>query len=167
MRKIGFDGGHTVYELGPVSDVVLFFECLNVFVVNTCLDQDWSLLSDGLYRRYLRQGELEKSFILMEKAKSIFFTLPSSSVEWDEDMQADRDRTWLDSRGDTLGTVFFRYFDLFSKAKNSTMSFLDEFGIYQPVRILASDMPALMVEKKRPLNEYDALGLDDLPFWLR
>ncbi|MNT75150.1 hypothetical protein D3C72_2140230 [compost metagenome] len=66
-----------------------------------------------------------------------------------------------------MGTVFFRYFDLFSKAKNSTVSFLDEFGIYQPVRILASDMPALMVEKKRPLNEYDALGLDDLPFWLR
>ncbi|MNV78426.1 hypothetical protein D3C71_1719140 [compost metagenome] len=136
-------------------------------MVNTCLDQDWSLLSDRLYRRYLRQGELEKSFILMEKAKSIFFTLPSSSVEWDEDMQADRDRTWLDSRGDTLGTVFFRYFDLFSKAKNSTVSFLDEFGIYQPVTILASEMPALMVEKKRPLNEYDALGLDDLPFWLR
>ena len=25
MRKVGFDGGHTVYELGPVSDVVFFW----------------------------------------------------------------------------------------------------------------------------------------------
>lgn len=167
MRKVGFDGGHTVYELGPVSDVVLFFECLNAFVVSKYLDQDWSLLSDRLYKRYLRQDELEESFALMEKVKSIFFTLPSSSVEWDEDMQADRDRTWLDSRADTLGDIFSRYFDLFSKAKDSAVSFLGEFGIYQPLRILPSGIPALMVEKKRPLNEYDALGLSDLPFWLR
>lgn len=167
MRKIGFDGGHTVYELGPVSDVILFFACLNAFVVTKDLDQDWSLLSDRLYKRYLRQDELEESFVLMEKAKSIFFTLPSSLVEWDENMQADRDRTWLDSRKDTLGDVFSRYFDLFSKAKNSAVSFFSEFGIYQPLRVLVSDMPALMVEKKRPLNEYDTLELNDLPFWLR
>lgn len=167
MRKIGFDGGHTVYELGPVSDVVLFFECLNSFVVSQYPDQDWSLLTDRLYRRYLRRDELERSFALMERARSIFSTMPSASVEWDESLQADRDKTWLDSRQDTLGTIFSRYFDLFSKAKDSAVSFLDEFGIYQPVRVLVSDMPALIVEKKRPLSEYDALGLSDLPFWLR
>lgn len=167
MRKIGFDGGHTVYELGPVSDVVLFFECLNSFVVSQYPDQDWSLLTDRLYRRYLRREELERSFALMERARSIFSTLPSASVEWDEGLQTDRDKTWLDSRQDTLGAIFSRYFDLFSKAKDSAISFLDEFGIYQPVRVLVSDMPALIVEKKRPLNEYDALGLSDLPFWLR
>ncbi|MCJ8170894.1 hypothetical protein [Atopomonas sediminilitoris] len=167
MRKIGFDGGHTVYELGPVSDVVLFFECLNSFVVSQYPDQDWSLLTDRLYRRYLRRDELERSFALMERARSIFSMMPSASVEWDESLQADRDKTWLDSRQDTLGTIFSRYFDLFSKAKDSAVSFLDEFGIYQPVRVLVSDMPALIVEKKRPLNEYDALGLSDLPFWLR
>ncbi|MFY1843181.1 hypothetical protein ACOTEK_16695 [Achromobacter xylosoxidans] len=167
MRKIGFDGGHTVYELGPVSDVVLFFECLSSFVVSQYPDQDWSLLTDRLYRRYLRREELERSFALMERARSIFSTLPSASVEWDEGLQTDRDKTWLDSRQDTLGAIFFRYFDLFSKAKDSAISFLDEFGIYQPVRVLVSDMPALIVEKRRPLNEYDALGLSDLPFWLR
>lgn len=167
MRKLGFDGGHTVYELGPISDVVLFFECLNAFVVSKYPDRDWSLLSDRLYKRYLRRGELDESLALMEEARSIFLTLPSSSVEWDEDMQADRDRTWLDSRVDNLGEVFYRHFDLFSKAKDSAVSFLDEFGIYQPVRILASDIPALFVEKNRPLNEYDALGLSSSPFWLR
>ncbi|WP_282876579.1 hypothetical protein [Pseudomonas peli] len=167
MRKIGFDGGHTVYELGPVSDVVLFFECLNSFVVNQDQDQDWSLLTDRLYRRYLRRDELERSSALMERARGIFSTMPSTSVEWDESLQTYRDKTWLDSRQDTLGAIFSRYFDLFSKAKNSAVSFLDEFEIYQPVRVLVSDMPALIVEKKRPLSEYDALGLSDLPFWLR
>lgn len=167
MRKIGFDGGHTVYELGPVSDVVLFFECLNSFVASQYPDQDWSLLTDRLYRRYLRRDELERSSALMERARGIFSAMPSTSVEWDESLQTDRDKTWLDSRRDTLETIFSRYFDLFSKAKDSAVSFLDEFGIYQPVRVLVSDMPALIVEKKRPLNEYDALGLSDLPFWLR
>lgn len=167
MRKIGFEGGHTVYELGPASDVVLFFECLDAFVVIKYLDQDWSLLSDRLYKRYLRQDELEESSTLMEKAKRIFFTLPGSSVEWSEDMQNDRDKRWLDSRADTLGNVFSRYFDLFSNAKNSAVSFLNEFEIYQPLRIVASEMPAFMVERKRPLDEYDALDISDLPFWLR
>ncbi|MDG6399920.1 hypothetical protein QCD79_07935 [Pseudomonas quasicaspiana] len=167
MRKLGFDGGHTVYELGPVSDVVLFFECLNAFVVSKYSDRDWSLLSDRLYKRYLRRAELDESLALMEEAKSIFLTLPSSSIDWGEDMHADRDRTWLDSRVDNLGEVFYRYFDLFSKAKDSAVSFLDEFGIYQPVRILTSDIPALLIEKNRPLNEYDTLGLSSSPFWLR
>lgn len=167
MKKIGFEGGHTVYELGPASDVVLFFKYLNAFVVVKYLDQDWSLLSDRLYKRYLQKDELEEASTLMEKAKSIFFTLPSSSVEWSKNMQSDRDKTWLDLRMDTLGDVFSRYFDLFSKAKNSALSFVDEFEIYQPLRVVASDMPAFMIERKRPLYEYDALGLSDLPFWLR
>ena len=31
MRHIGFDGGHSIYELGPSSDVILFFECLKTY----------------------------------------------------------------------------------------------------------------------------------------
>lgn len=167
MRTVGFDGGHTVYELGPVSDVVLFFECLDAFVVPEHSDQDWSLLSDRLYKRYVRQEDLEASLALMEKARSQFLTLPGSSVEWDAAMQAAPAKTWLDPSQDTLGDIFARYFDLFSKAKDSAVSFFDAFGIYQPLRVLVSDMPALMIEKRRPLNEYEALEADDLPFWLR
>ncbi len=167
MRKIGLDGGHTVYELGPVSDVVLFFGCLNAFVVSQYPENDWSLLTDRLYKRYLRQDDLEQAFALMERAKGIFLMLPRTTVEWDESLQGNREVTWLDSKQDTLGTIFSRYFDLFSKAKGSAISFFGEFGIYQPVRILISDMPSFILERKRPLSEYDELSLNDLPFWLR
>lgn len=167
MRTIGFDGGHTVYELGPVSDAVMFFECLNAFVVAEHSGQDWSLLSDRLYRRYLLQEELEASWVLMEKARRLFLALPASSVEWDAAMQADPAKTWLDASQGTLGDIFARYFDLFSKARASVVSFSDAFGIYRPLRVVVSDMPALMIEKKRPLGEYEALEASDLPFWLR
>jgi hypothetical protein len=167
MKKIGIDGGHTVYELGPLADVVLFFECLNAYVVNVHVDQDWRLLSDRFYKRYVRQCDLEDSLLLMEKARSIFLNLPGSSVDWDGEMQADRTRIWLNAKDDSLGHIFSRYFDLFAKAKDSAISFSDEFGIYQPLRILVSDMPALIVERNRRLNEYDLLGLSDLPFWRR
>lgn len=167
MKKIGIDGGHTVYELGPLADVVLFFECLNVYVVNSHVDQDWRLLSDRFYRRYVRQCDLDESLFLMEKAREIFLSLPGSSVDWDDEMQADRARTWLNAKGDSLGSIFSRYFDLFANAKDSAVSFYDEFGIYQPLRILTSDMPAFIIERNKKMNEYDALGLSDLPFWRR
>lgn len=167
MRKVGFHGGHTVYELGPVSDAALFFECLRVFVKNKYPDQDWSLLTDRLYRRYLKKEELEDAAKLMEKAKVIFSNLPSSSIEWDENMLTDSEKTWLDSRKEFLGDMFLRFFDLFFKAKESALSFFDEFGVYQPVKITASDMPEFVIEKKRPLEEYNTLRDNEEPFWLR
>ncbi|WFF42950.1 hypothetical protein EVC62_16425 [Salinicola endophyticus] len=167
MRKIGFDGGHTLYELGPASDVVLFFDCLNTFVANQQPQKNWSLLTDRLYRRYLRQDDLEPAFSLMERVREIFSTLPGSAIEWNERLQANDEITWLDSKLDTLDAIFYRYFDLFSKAKDSAISFFNEFGIYQPVRILISNMPHFILETKRPLSEYEELGLNDSPFWLR
>lgn len=167
MRKVGFDGGHTLYELGPVSDVVLFFECLGAFVASRNPNEDWSLLTDRLYRRYLRREELEPSLTLMERARRIFAMVPSNHVEWDENLLADRNKTWLDAKQDTLANVFSRYFDLFSKAKDSAVSFSDSFGIYKPVRVIVSGVPELIIEEMRPLNEYDELNLSDLPFWLR
>ncbi|MCP5326861.1 MAG: hypothetical protein H7A09_11140 [Oceanospirillaceae bacterium] len=166
MRKIGFDGGHTVYELGPVSDVVLFFDCINTFVVSQDGD-DWSLITDSLYRRYLKQDELERASILMGKLQKNFLNLTASSVEWDEVFKGDRELTWLDPEQGTLGAIFSRYFDLFSKAISSAISFFVEFNIYQPVRIVISDMPGFFIDRNRPLKDYDELVLDDYPFWLR
>jgi hypothetical protein len=64
MRKIGFDGGHSMYELGPAPDVALFFNCLRRYAKEDHLEKDWSLLTDRLYRRYLRQQELGPAELL-------------------------------------------------------------------------------------------------------
>jgi hypothetical protein len=76
-------------------------------------------------------------------------------------------KTWLDASQSNLGEVFVKYFDLFVKAKESAISFFDEFGIYQVVRIIPSDMPLSTIERSRPLGEYEVLANDKLPFWLR
>lgn len=167
MRLIGLDGGHTTYELGPVSDVVLFFSCLDLLAKRARPERDWSLLTDRLYRRYLRLDELTQAGELMELAREVFASLDSSSVEWDSSMLLDHKKTWLDAGQSNLGEVFVRYFDSFEKAKGSAVSFFEEFGIYQVVRIIPSEMPLSIIERARPLAEYDALDDGETPFWLR
>jgi len=164
MRNIGFEGGHTIYELGSVSDVILFFECVDTFISKRYPDEDWSLLTDRLYRRYLRQDELEKTKILMNRVEKIFNSLSTSSVNWDE-VLSKPESTQLDPSLNTLAEVFFKYFDHFKSAKNSAESFFDAFKIYQPIKIVISDLPGYMIEKKRSLKEYDELN--GKPFWLQ
>ncbi|WP_134167095.1 hypothetical protein [Paraburkholderia caballeronis] len=72
MRKIGFNGGGLLYELGLASDVSLFFDCLGADTQEANHEQDWSLLTDRLYRRYLRLDELEPAFALMEQVQEFF-----------------------------------------------------------------------------------------------
>lgn len=72
MRKTGFHGDPSIYELGPASDVVLFFARLRDYAEQDHPEQDWSLLTDRLYRRYLRQEELEPALALMAQTHENF-----------------------------------------------------------------------------------------------
>ncbi|OAI58851.1 hypothetical protein RSP795_22550 [Ralstonia solanacearum] len=166
MRTIGFHGGSSLCELGTVSDVVLFFDCLRMYVESTHPEQDWSLLSDRLYRRYLREDELDAALMLMEQAKQIFSTHPAATaVNWDPALLDDRQRTWLDPKLPTLADVFAKYFESFSHCVESSKIFLNSWKMYKPVRTVIADMPDFAVEKKRPLEEYDAL--EGEPLWRR
>jgi hypothetical protein len=166
MRKIGFHGGHTICELGPAPDVVLFFNCLERYAEQAHPAQDWSLLTDRLYRRYLRMEELEPALALMAQAHDIFAQKPAlSSVEWDEAMLANSEKSWLTVGQPTLADVFGKFFEKFLDACSSAKSFFENFNIYQPVRVVISDLPGFARDKKKPLAEYDAL--EGEPFWLR
>ncbi|WP_256583554.1 hypothetical protein [Burkholderia singularis] len=111
MGVIGFHGGHTIYELGPVPDVVLFFSCLVRYVEQDHPEQDWSLLTDRLYRRYLRRDELEPALMLMAKAREIFAQKHAASfVEWDPAMLANSEKSWLNPEQPTLADVFREFF---------------------------------------------------------
>lgn len=164
MRRIGFDGGHSIYELGPISDVVLFFQCLVNCVEDAHPEQDWSLLTDRLYRRYLRSDELGRATDLMRRAKQIFSHIPSrAGIEWNPDMIGNAEKTWLDPHQATLADVFCKYFESFDKACESAKSFYEAFKIYQPVRVVISDLAGFMRDKNKPLTEYDELKGE--PFW--
>ncbi|WP_458762573.1 hypothetical protein [Cupriavidus basilensis] len=170
MRKIAFDGGSSLCELGPVSDVVLFFECLKIYVEQAQPEQDWSLLTDRLYRRYLRLGELDAASALMDQARQIFAGLPASSVEWEPRMVGNAERTWLDPHQQTLADVFSKYFERFAHCVESARLNYESFKSYpgysyEPVRTIISDLPGFTRDKNKPLAAYDAL--EGKPFWLQ
>jgi len=166
IRKIGVMGGDSIYELGPVKDVVLFFECLDYFVVNRYEQQDWNLLTDRLYRRYLRIDELEPARELMRRVKEIFSQFTSDEVDWGEGIQGDINKTWLNAQQPTLDIIFSKYFENFDKAVNSAIHNKKKYEEYFPVRLSISNGIIFVLEEKRPLSQYDELTTTSKPFWL-
>lgn len=170
MRKIGFDGGSSLCELGPASDVVLFFDCLRTYAEQMHPEQDWSLLTDRLYRRYLRLDELEAASALMEQVRQLFAGLPASAVDWDPSILGNIEKTWLDPKQATLADVFRKYFEHFAHCVESARLGYETFKsypgyTYQPVRVVISDLPGFARDKNKPLAEYDEL--EGKPFWLQ
>jgi hypothetical protein len=171
MKTIGLAGGSLLSELGSKTDIHLFFDCLNTYVVAKHLEQDWSLLSDRLYKRYLRLNELDAALALMEQVRKKFAALPSNAIDWqdyEETNAATNNR--LDTSKGTLADVFERFFENFVRccesAKNSYEMFKSYAGYkYEPVRFIVTDIPWFTAENMRPLEEYDAL--DGEPFWTR
>jgi len=166
IKKVGIMGGDTTYDLGPLKDVVLFFDCLSYFVVDRFKMKDWGLLSDRLYRRYLRIDELKPASELMDNVRSIFSGLSSGEVDWGDGIQGDMEKTWLDASQENLAMVFKRHFDRFDKAKESALYEYESYGNYYPVRLTASNFPCFAMEEMRPLSQYEELGAEDEPFWL-
>jgi hypothetical protein len=166
MRKIGFHGGHSIYELGPTPDIELFFDCLRGYVQQGDPERDWTLLTDRLYRRYLRREELDKALALMDQARKVLAQIPAESgIEWDSAMTGNLEKSWLNPDQPNLADVFSKYFEHFEKACGSAKSFEEAFNVYQPVRVVISDLPGFARDKKKPLAEYDAL--DGKPLWLQ
>jgi hypothetical protein len=117
MRMIGINGGHTTYDLGTPSDVVLFFDCINAFVTEKYPGKEWGLLTDRLYRRYLRFDDLERCSELMGLVKISFNEISASSIEWNKSILDGDSKTLLAFRSSNLSGVFYNYFEAFSKAK--------------------------------------------------
>ena len=169
MRVIGFTGGGSLCELGSAIDVQLFFDCLGTYVARKHPEQDWSLLTDRLYQRYLRLEDLDSASALMAQVKQIFEVLPNSAIDW-HGMVVDTSKTRLDPSKETLADIFGKFFEHFAhcveSAKISYEGFKSYPGYqYQPVRVAITDEPWAMAEEQRSLGEYDAL--EGKPFWLR
>lgn len=167
MRNIAFHGGNSICQLGPVSDVVLFFDCIEIFAVAERPDLDWTVLTDKLYRRYITVGYLHQARLRMADVKAAFASVRSSAVEWKARMQGDPSKSILDPSQPTLADVYARYFELFEHCAESSYLFHESWGSEVPIRTITSDLPRMLVDKRRPLAEHDALSPTDKPFWLR
>ncbi|MBP0943678.1 hypothetical protein V2K16_26650 [Pseudomonas alliivorans] len=163
MKRVGFQGGSSIFELGVASDMVCFFSALREKVE---LSECELLLLDRLYRRYLRFEELDEVSMLMRNSKNYLSRVPSSIVEL-KVLGWRPEKSNLNTACESFTEVFIKYFDGFEYCAESARSFYDDWGIYKPVRAIVCDMPDYMVEKLRSLDDYDNLGPSDAPFWLR
>jgi hypothetical protein len=164
MRTIAFFGGPTISELGPVADVQLFFHCIRSLVVPAAPDRNWSLLTDRLYRRYLRREELAPAQALMDEVQKRFGAIPSSTVDWG-DITASAAVSRLDPSKATLAEVFSAYFERFARCRESAEIFFETWQRYQPLKIGIADLPDSVADQDRPLEEYESL--QGKPFWKR
>lgn len=167
MRNIAFCGGNAVGELGPVSDVVLFFDCIKSFAEFERPDLDWSVLTDKLFRRYVDIDSLDQAKARMAEVKKQFSRVPATAVEWNEAMAGDPSKTALDRSLATLADVFAKYFEHFDWCARSSNLFHETWGYEVPIRTIVADMPGMLVDSQRPLAEHDVLSPTDKPFWLR
>ncbi|WP_157971499.1 hypothetical protein [Dyella sp. C9] len=138
MRNIGCCGGSSICAPGPVSDVTLFFDCISTYTAGR-LDRNWSLLTARLYRRYVRQDDLDETIGLMAEAKRVFGAVPSTAVDWTALDGLPSSSSRLESGLATLGQVFAKYFDNFDVCVASAKVFYESWKIYQPVRVGRGD----------------------------
>lgn len=77
MKNVGFCGGSSIYELGAVSDVRCFFKCVDTvsMQVTNC-----SLITEDLYRKYIKFKDLNESLVVMNKIKELFVSLLPQDV---------------------------------------------------------------------------------------
>lgn len=170
MKKVGLEGGSSLCELGTAKDIIAFFYCVDEFVVNSdrFCGVDFELLTDRLYRRYIRREELGKAEELMLMVRDVFCETTSLDVDWVA-AGVDSKQTLLELDCKKLADVFSSFFINFAHCTESALINYEAFKaysgyVYEPVRIIISDLPEYFVEKNRPLEEYDQLA--GIPFWL-
>lgn len=163
MRIVGFDGGSSLFELGSISDMQVFFDCIGDFVAPTYPDLDWPILTDRFYRRYLRPEELASAQHLMDRVKAVFEKTPSSAVDWGN-ILAPNAVTRLDSSRPNLAEVYAKYFEAFAHCRESAEISYDE-NEYQPLKVVVTDFPRFFEDQGRPLSDYETL--EGEPLWKR
>ncbi len=137
MRHVGFTGGSSMVELGSPSEMADFFV---FFFMNLKRDENRDVL-ERLYKKYVKLEELDEVALITKELKDSL--LPDV-----------KDR-------------YLKYISGIETCIESAKLFYESWSIYQPVKVGITDVPFYLDDKRRPLEQYDALGPDDLPFWLR
>lgn len=166
---IGITGGFNIFELGSAVEVRLFFDCIKTYVVQPHQEEDWSILTDRLYKRYLRLEDLDAASQKMCKVQKIFSKLKSTdSINWSDYKFDEKNGSKINFLGETLEKVFEAYFSsFFDCVEAAKMDFYSydnhQDAIFRPVKLTITKMPWYIIEKQRPLSDYDNLEGD--PFW--
>ena len=126
MTNVGFCGGNEIRELGPASDMKIFFWCLNLaFETAPTLQSD--LITDRLYRRYLRLDELDLVKDLSEKARQTLRKVSTNAIPWKE-IGLDSAVTRLDTSNQNPSEIFEKYFQGLHRVIGNAAGYQKRFG---------------------------------------
>jgi hypothetical protein len=160
MQTIGLMGGHALCELGTVEDVQQFFDCIDKCVMRRTGDTRWNVVTDRLYRRYLRPEELPIAAELMKEIKDRFADISPREAGI---LSRSSDESRLDPAATSLAEMFEKFFIHFEHCKESAEIFFQKWKKPQPLRIVRSSTAQFMVDSGRKLDAFDALTGE--PFW--
>lgn len=167
MHKVGFNGGGLLVEMGSASVMSAFFDILRRHAVG---HDEQSLICDRLYRRYVRAEDAEATMQGLVSIRTRLARIEVTAI--DEDLSGE---AMLASKvvagACTVDHAFSQYFDAIARCIESADSAYRRFGSqpkfeyeYEPLRVVRSEIPAFVMDKRVPLLKYDELVGD--PFWI-
>jgi len=137
---LGITGGSSLIEVGDQNYVQGFFDFAKPILFEKNM-ADAALIIDRLYKKYVRREDAEKTAFLLQ-------VLERQDVEGKFNRILSAVRYCSDSA--ELNFLGFKDFPNYS---------------YEPVRIVVAEQPWFLLEKKRPLEEYESN--EGQPFWLK
>lgn len=168
MSNVGFKGGSSLFDMGSPRAMSAFFDVICAHQ-NLSQEGSMSLLADRLYKRYVRREDVEMTTVLLGKVKEALVDMPSSGLLTFLDRD-EAERNGFDVEAGNLALVLGRYFDAIEHCMESAEVNFQGFATdpstgysYEPVRVVRSQMPAFIIDKRIPLSTYD--NLQGEPLW--
>ncbi len=168
MSNVGFHGGSSIFDMGGSKAMTAFFDVIRA-QLSLSHEPSTTLLTDRLYRRYVRREDVVMTRPLLSKVRGELLKEPDSSLLKLLDQQ-EADMNHLDVGAGSLAQAFGRYFDAIEHCMQSAEVNFQEFASdpsmrysYEPVRVVRSQMPAFIIDKRIPLSAYD--DLQGEPLW--
>jgi hypothetical protein len=167
----GIKGGGELCYLGSREYVDSFFKAIKIYVLNEALyrELDWSLITDQLYKRTIDNENLDLAIGTMARLLHLMRETPLSVVDWSA-LGVPEPATVPLALGHptpSLRDLYINFeFGLARCASGVKFGALQNAN-YLPVRIGALSPQIYIYEDYRPAEHYEALGPNDVPYWLR
>jgi hypothetical protein len=170
IRVIGFKGGTTIGDLGSVGDVSAFFALVRWHVKRSAPTEDWSLITDRLYKRYVYATDLERAQTMMNRLEEELKGISSSTVDW-RAFGWNEATSRLKINQPSANDVFAGWISFFNdRAEGAKYNWIND--NHNPkewkqhvVQTLNTSVSLYSIDRDRTREQLDALGPHEPPFW--
>ncbi|TDQ23487.1 immunity protein 70 of polymorphic toxin system [Raoultella sp. BIGb0149] len=166
MNRIGLLGAATIYGLGSPDDVELFFSTVSESLEQGLWGANYPVVMLKLYKKALNFDEIKTAKLEMDEIQSRLSRLPLDNAFYSM-FGVDKDKTAWETQSTDLASFFGGFFKGFNTAYEMTLFLYDDFGEFVPMLLGQAEIPYAIEDSKRPVEEFDCLTDDDLPFWKR